>query len=198
MNTLLNQYQVCLNDFTRPVIIHGQCQPEIIRWHKLAMVPCTLPGGELAELVIPERLLRILNISTIASMTAAQDINTGLMSLLLPGVLLSECERLGMRRLSNKLQSLFQQFRGPGIRERLTLLCWAELATDIDHNEWKELHRLQAETLMRWIDEKLQAFRGLQSQIEDYVALNNFEVNVTVFHNSTVGMLPSVLSDSQG
>lgn len=172
MNTLLNQYQVCLNDFTRPVIIHGQCQPEIIRWHTLAMVPCTLPGGELAELVIPERLLRILNISTTASMTAAQDINTGLMSLLLPGVLLSECERLGMRRLSNKLQSLFQQFRGPGIRERLTLLCWAELATDIDHNEWKELHRLSTESLIAWTDQKLQTFWGLQPQIDDYIALS--------------------------
>lgn len=172
MNTLLNQYQVCLNDFTRPAIIHGQCQPEIIRWHTLAMVPCTLPGGELAELVIPERLLRILNISTIASMTAAQDINTGLMSLLLPGVLLSECERLGMRRLSNKLQSLFQQFRGPGIRERLTLLCWAELATDTDHNEWKELHRLSTESLIAWTDQKLQTFWGLQPQIDDYIALS--------------------------
>lgn len=173
MNTLLNQYQVCLNDFTRPAIIHGQCQPEIIRWHKLAIVPCTLPGGELAELVIPERLLRILNVPTTAPMTAAQDINTGLMSLLLPGVLLSECERLGMRRLSNKLQSLFQQFKGPGIRERLTLLCWAELATNIDHNEWKELHRLSSESLIAWTDQKLQTFWALQSQIEDYVALNN-------------------------
>ncbi|MBJ5342640.1 malate transporter [Salmonella enterica subsp. enterica serovar Kastrup] len=173
MNTLLNHYQACLNDYTHPAIIHGQCQPEIIRWHTLAIVSCTLPGGDLAELVIPERLQRILNIPTTAPMTAAQDINTGLMSLLLPGVLLSECERLGMRRLSNKLQSLFQQFKGPGIRERLTLLCWAELATDIDHNEWKELHRLSSESLIAWTDQKLQIFWALQPQIEDYVALNN-------------------------
>ncbi|ECB7304912.1 malate transporter [Salmonella enterica subsp. enterica serovar Yovokome] len=172
MNTLLNHYQTCLNDYTRPAIIHGQCQPEIIRWHTLAIVSCTLPGGDLAELVIPERLQRILNIPTTAPMTAAQDINTGLMSLMLPGVLLSECERLGMRRLSNKLQSLFQQFRGPGIKERLTLLCWSELATGIDHNEWKELHRLSTESLISWTDQKLQTLWGLQPQIEDYVALS--------------------------
>ncbi|EHX6162025.1 malate transporter [Salmonella enterica subsp. enterica serovar Canada] len=171
-NVLLNHYQTCLDDYTHPAVLHGQCQPEIIRWHTLAIVPCTLPGGDLAELVIPKRLLRILNIPTTAPMTAAQDINTGLMSLLLPGVLLSECERLGMRRLSNKLQSLFQQFRGPGIRERLTLLCWAELATDIDHNEWKELHRLSTESLIAWTDQKLQTLWGLQPQIEDYVALS--------------------------
>lgn len=105
-------------------------------------------------------------------MITAQDINTGLMSLMLPGVLLSECERLGMRRLSNKLQSLFQQFRGPGIKERLTLLCWSELATGIDHNEWKELHRLSTESLISWTDQKLQTLWGLQPQIEDYVALS--------------------------
>ncbi|HDC2661602.1 TPA: malate transporter [Salmonella enterica] len=173
MNTLLIHYQACLNDFTYPAILYGQCQPEINRWHKLAMVPCTLPGGELAGLVIPERLQHVLSLPTTAPITAAQDINTGLMSLLLPGVLLSECERLGMRRLSNKLQSLFQQFKGPGIRERLTLLCWAELATDIDHNEWKELHRLSTESLISWTDQKLQTLWGLQPQIEDYVALNN-------------------------
>ncbi len=172
MNTLLNHYQTCLNDYTRPAIIHGQCQPEIIRWHTLSIVSCTLPGGDLAELVIPERLQRILNIPTTAPMITAQDINTGLMSLMLPGVLLSECERLGMRRLSNKLQSLFQQFRGPGIKERLTLLCWSELATGIDHNEWKELHRLSTESLISWTDQKLQTLWGLQPQIEDYVALS--------------------------
>lgn len=61
-NVLLNHYQACLDDFTYPAILYGQCQPEINRWHKLAMVPCTLPGGELAELVIPERLQRVLNI----------------------------------------------------------------------------------------------------------------------------------------
>ncbi|EAA7241616.1 malate transporter [Salmonella enterica subsp. salamae] len=171
MNTLLNHYQTCLNDYTRPAILHGQCQPEIIRWHKLAMVPRTLPSGELAELVIPERLQRVLNIPTTAPITVAQDINKNLIPLLLPGVLLSECERLGMRRLSNKLQSLFQQFRGPGIKERLTLLCWSELATGIDHNEWKELHRLSTESLIAWTDQKLQEFWVLQSQIEDYIAL---------------------------
>ncbi|EKE2792412.1 malate transporter, partial [Salmonella enterica] len=100
MNTLLNHYQTCLNDYTRPAIIHGQCQPEIIRWHTLAIVSCTLPGGELAGLVIPERLQHVLSLPTTAPMAAVQDINTGLMPLLLPGVLLSECERLGMRRLS--------------------------------------------------------------------------------------------------
>lgn len=87
------------------------------------MVLCTLPSSELAELLIPERLQRVLNIPTTAPITVAQDINKNLMPLLLPGVLLSECERLGMRRLSNKLQSLFQQFRGPRFRERLMLLC---------------------------------------------------------------------------
>lgn len=147
-DVLLNHYQTCLDDYTRPAVLHGQCQQGINHWHKLAMVPCKLPGGDLAELVIPERLQRVLNIPTTAPITVAQDINKNLMPLLLPGVLLSECERLRMRRLSNKLQSLFQQFRGSGIRERLTLLCWSELATDIDHNEWKELHRLSTESLI--------------------------------------------------
>ncbi|EAO2686679.1 malate transporter [Salmonella enterica] len=172
-NVLLNHYQACLDDYTRPAVLHGQCQQGINRWHKLAMVPCKLPGGDLAELVIPERLQHVLNIPTTAPITAAQGINKSLMPLLLPGVLISECERLGMRSLSNKLQSLFQQFRVAGIRERLTLLCWSELATSINHDEWNELHRLQAEALMRWIDEKLHPFWGLQSEIEDYVALNN-------------------------
>ncbi|ECB3805291.1 malate transporter [Salmonella enterica subsp. enterica serovar Fufu] len=170
-NVLLNHYQTCLDDYTHPAILHGQCQQGINRWHKLAMVPCKLPGGDLAELVIPERLQRVLTIPTTAPITVAQDINKNLMPLLLPGVLLSECERLGMRRLSNKLQSLFQQFRGPGIRERLTLLCWSELATGIDHNEWKELHRLSTESLISWTDQKLQEFWVLQPQIEDYIAL---------------------------
>ncbi|EDU6485777.1 malate transporter [Salmonella enterica subsp. enterica serovar Gaminara] len=172
-NVLLNHYQTCLDDYTRPAVLHGQCQQGINRWHKLAMVPCKLPGGDLAELVIPERLQRVLTIPTTAPITTVQVINKDMMYLLQPGVLISECERLGMRRLSNKLQSLFQQFKGPGIRERLTLLCWAELATDIDHNEWKELHRLSSESLIAWTDQKLQTFWALQSQIEDYVALNN-------------------------
>lgn len=47
-NVLLNHYQTCLDDYTRPAVLHGQCQQGINRWHKLAMVPCTLPGGELA------------------------------------------------------------------------------------------------------------------------------------------------------
>ncbi|EIR7530792.1 malate transporter [Salmonella enterica subsp. enterica serovar Llandoff] len=171
-NVLLNHYQACLNDFTHPAIIHGQCQPEIIRWHTLTMVPYTLPGGELAGLVIPERLQHVLNIPTTAPITAAQGINKSLMPLLLPGVLLSECERLGMRSLSNKLQSLFQQFRVAGIRERLTLLCWSELATGIDHNEWKEVHRLSTESLVSWVEQKLQTFRGLSPHIDDYIALS--------------------------
>ncbi|ECE8799333.1 malate transporter [Salmonella enterica subsp. enterica serovar Vinohrady] len=172
-NVLLNHYQACLDDYTRPAVLHGQCQQGINRWHKLAMVPCKLPGGDLAELVIPERLQRILTIPTTAPITTVQVINKDMMYLLLPGVLISECERLGMRRLSNKLVSLFQQFNSPGVKECLTLLCWSELATSINHDEWNELHRLQAEALMRWIDEKLQTLWELQPQIEDYVALNN-------------------------
>ncbi|EBH5838360.1 malate transporter [Salmonella enterica] len=170
-DVLLNHYQACLDDYTRPAILHGQCQPEIIRWHTLTMVICTLPCSELAELLLPEGLQRVLNIPTTAPITVAQDINKNQMPLLLPGVLLSECKRLGMRRLSNKLQSLFQQFRGPGLRERLTLLCWSELATGIDHNEWKKLHRLSTESLISWTDQKLQEFWVLQPQIEDYIAL---------------------------
>lgn len=61
-NVLLNHYQACLDDYTRPAVLHGQCQQGINRWHKLAMVPCKLPGGDLAELVIPERLQRVLTI----------------------------------------------------------------------------------------------------------------------------------------
>ncbi|EAA3086272.1 malate transporter [Salmonella enterica] len=172
-NVLLNHYQACLDDYTRPAVLHGQCQQGINHWHKLAMVPCKLPGGDLAELVIPERLQRVLTIPTTAPITTVQVINKDMMYLLLPGVLISECERLGMRRLSNKLVSLFQQFNSPGVKECLTLLCWSELATSINHDEWNELHRLQAEALMRWIDEKLQTLWELQPQIEDYVALNN-------------------------
>ncbi|VEB50952.1 malate transporter [Salmonella enterica subsp. enterica] len=59
-----NHYQACLDDYTRPAILHGQCQPEIIRWHTLTMVICTLPCSELAELLLPEGLQRVLNIPT--------------------------------------------------------------------------------------------------------------------------------------
>ncbi|HGW6104756.1 TPA: malate transporter [Citrobacter werkmanii] len=172
-NVLLNHYQACLDDYTRPTVLHGQCQQGINRWHKLSMVPCILPGGDSAELVIPERLQLVLHIPTTAPITAAQNINKSLMPLLLAGVLLSECERLEMRRLSNNLQSLFQRFREPGIKEQLVLLCWSELATGIDHNEWNNLHSLQPEALMQWTRQKLQTFWGLQQLTEEYTGLCN-------------------------
>lgn len=84
-NVLLNHYQACLDDYTRPAVLHSQCQQGINRWHKLAMVPCKLPGGDLAELVIPERLQRVLTIPTTAPITTVQVINKDMMYLLLPG-----------------------------------------------------------------------------------------------------------------
>ncbi|MDI5454368.1 hypothetical protein MJM04_30845, partial [Salmonella enterica subsp. enterica serovar Cerro] len=42
-------------------------------------VICTLPCSELAELLLPEGLQRVLNIPTTAPITVAQDINKNLM-----------------------------------------------------------------------------------------------------------------------
>lgn len=90
------------------------------------MTAIPLPDGSRAHLIITEYLRCIANVSVVTEQPNYQRINKNTLYTLLPGVLLSECERLGLSHLSKNLTALFWKFLMSGIWSALTLLCWYE------------------------------------------------------------------------
>lgn len=105
---LLNHYQAWLDDFTRVSLFHGLCQQHISQWHRLAITACPMPGSSVTEVVIPQCLLPVTRTGRLGSCTSAPGLTKHTDYALLPGVLLSECYRLGKSRLANQLQMLFR------------------------------------------------------------------------------------------
>ncbi len=158
--SLLNHYQAWLDDFTWANIAHGLCQPEIKRWHKLAMTRCRSLNGLPSSLVIPHFLLSVTQTPVTDNPPELAQIIKCTDSPLLPGVLLSECARLGLISLAKQLKSAFWLNTAPGIRESLTLLCWCELAKNSDASEWC-IPCLQPEELPQWICDSQEKHPGL-------------------------------------
>lgn len=158
--SLLNHYQAWLDDFTWANIAHGLCQPEIKRWHKLAMTRCRSLNGLPSSLVIPHFLLSVTQTPVTDNPPELAQIIKCTDSPLLPGVLLSECARLGLISLAKQLKSAFWLNTAPGIRESLTLLCWCELAKNSDASEWC-IPCLQPEELQQWICDSQEKHPGL-------------------------------------
>lgn len=163
---LLNHYQAWLNDFTRINLCHGLCQQEIEHWHKLAVTSCRSPGG---VIVVPQYLLQVTQTSHEEECAVIPRLNKQTDYSLLPGVLLSECYRLGKSRLAEQLQMLFRLHTQPGSRQALTLLCWCELVSGRDLDEWYTLHLPLPDTLKQWMSEKQESYRGLKTLTEDYI-----------------------------
>ncbi|HAN6103265.1 TPA: secretoglobin family protein [Escherichia coli] len=166
---LLNHYQAWLDDFTRVSLFHSLCQQHIIQWHRLAITASLMPDGSVTECVIPQCLLPVTRTDQLGSCSAIPGLTKHTDYSLLPGVLLSECYRLGKSRLAEQLQLLFRQYPQPGIRESLTLLCWCELATGKNMGEWYELHLPLPYTLKRWLAVKQLTYRGLKTLTDDYI-----------------------------
>ena len=166
---LLNHYQAWLDDFTRVSLFHGLCQQHISQWHRLAITACPMPGSSVTEVVIPQCLLPVTRTGRLGSCTSAPGLTKHTDYALLPGVLLSECYRLGKSRLANQLQMLFRLNVQPGMRQALTLLCWCALATGKDMEEWYALHLPQPDTLTQWLAVKQRAYRGLKTLTDGYI-----------------------------
>ena len=166
---LLNHYQTWLDDFTRLNMFHGLCQQQITQWHQLAITSCITTGGHSVEIVIPECLLSIIRTRGLKSCAAIPRLTKQTDYSLLPGVLLSECYRLGKGRLAEQLKMLFRLNAQPGMRQTLTLLCWCELTTGEDMEEWYELHLSLPDTLKHWLATKQRAYRGLKAVTDDYI-----------------------------
>ena len=166
---LLNHYQVWLDDFTRVSLLHGSCQQHITQWHRLAITACPMPESSETEVVIPHCLLPVTRTDQLESCSAAPGLTKHTDYSLLPGVLLSECYRLGKSRLADQLQMLFRLHVQPGIRQTLTLLCWCELVTGKDMKEWYELHLSLPDTLKQWLAIKQRTYRGHKALTDDYI-----------------------------
>lgn len=166
---LLNHYQAWLNDFTRINLFHGLCQQEIEHWHKLAITSCRSSGGMTSAIVVPQCLLQVTQTSQEEECTVIPRLNKRTDYSLLPGVLLSECYRLGKSRLAEQLQMLFRLHTQPGFRQTLTLLCWCELVAGRDLDEWYSLHLPLPDTLKQWMSEKQKSYRGLKTLTENYI-----------------------------
>ncbi|CVF46325.1 secretoglobin family protein [Serratia sp. CY32780] len=166
---LLNHYQTWLDDFTHISLSHGLCQQHITQWHRLAITTSPTLDGSVIEIVIPQRLLPITRTVRLESCTVDPGLTKNTDYTLLPGVLLSECYRLGKSRLADQLQMLLRLHVQPGMRQTLTLLCWCELATGKDMREWYALHLQLPEMLRQWLTIKQRAYRGLKTLTEDYI-----------------------------
>ncbi|APG17007.1 hypothetical protein A3780_05315 [Kosakonia radicincitans] len=159
-NQLLNHYQDWLDDFTRINFAHDLCQPEIKRWHRLAMTTCRPHNGLSSSLVFPPFLLSVTLTPVADNQPQQAQIIKYADYPLLPGVLLSECTRLGLLSLVKQLKSAFWLNTAPAMRESLTLLCWCELTKNSDASEWC-IPCLQPEGLQQWISDSQEKHPGL-------------------------------------
>ncbi|WP_350316331.1 secretoglobin family protein [Pectobacterium aroidearum] len=166
---LLNHYQTWLDDFTRINLCHGLFQQAITQWHKLAVTSCQHEEGNTSVIVIPLCLLRIIRTHPIADCNITHQLIKHIDYPLLPGVLFSECCRLGKRRLAEQLKMLFRLHTQPEVRHALILLCWCELATGSDLEEWYSLHLLDVDELKQWILARQKVYRGLAVLTKDYI-----------------------------
>lgn len=166
---LLNHYQTSLDDFTRINVFHGLYHQQITQWHRLTITSCLIPEGHSVEVVLPQRLLPLTRTGLVESCTTIPRLTKNIDYSLLPGVLLSECYRLGKSRLADQLQMLFRLHVQPGLRQTLTLLCWCELVTGKDMKEWYELHLSLPDPLKQWLAIKQRTYRGLKALADDYI-----------------------------
>jgi hypothetical protein len=88
---------------------------------------------------------------------------------LLPGVLFSECCRLGKRKLAEQLKMLFRLHTQPEMRHALILLCWCDFTTGSDLDEWYSLHLSNADELKQWISARQKTYRELAALTKDYI-----------------------------
>jgi hypothetical protein len=165
---LLNHYQAWLDDFTRANLTHGLCQPEIKHWHTLAMTTCRPLNGLASSLVIPHFLLSVTQTPVTDTQPQQAQITKCTDYPLLPGVLLSECFRLGLFRLAEQLRTIFWLNTAPGMRESLTLLCWCELAKNSAASGWC-IPCLQPEGLQHWITDSQEKHPGLGEFTDAYL-----------------------------
>lgn len=166
---LLNHYQTWLNDFTRINLFHGLCQQEIEHWHKLAITSRHLSDDSVSVIVVPQCLLQVTQTSLEKTCAVIPRLNKHTDYSLLPGVLLSECYRLGKNKLAEQLQMLFRLHTQPGFRQTLTLLCWCDLVADCDWDEWYTLHLLLPDEQKKWVLEKQNSYQGLNALTENYI-----------------------------
>ncbi|MDE8756767.1 secretoglobin family protein [Pectobacterium polaris] len=166
---LLNHYQTWLDDFTRINLWHGLCQQKIEQWHKLTIASGQQEDGSTSIIVIPQYLLQVIRTEQVVDCNITHKLIKHIDYPLLPGVLFSECCRLGKRRLAEQLKMLFRLHTQPGIRDALILLCWCELATGSELEEWYSLHLLDANELKQWILARQKAYRGLAALTKDYI-----------------------------
>ncbi|WP_261642251.1 hypothetical protein [Erwinia mallotivora] len=99
---LLNHYQTWLDDFTRISLSHGLCQQHIAQWHRLAITTSPTLDDSVIEIVIPQCLLPIIRTTRLEPCTVDPGLTKHTDYTLLPGVLLSECYRLGKSRLADQ------------------------------------------------------------------------------------------------
>ncbi|MBT9186123.1 secretoglobin family protein [Pectobacterium carotovorum subsp. carotovorum] len=166
---LLNHYQTWLDDFTRLNLCHGLFQQSITLWHKLTIASCQQEDGSISVIVIPQCLLQVIRTEQVVDCNIIPQLIKHIDYPLLPGVLFSECCRLGKRKLAEQLKMLFRLHTQVGMRHALILLCWCELTTGSDLDEWYSLHLPNADELKQWISARQKAYRGLATLTKDYI-----------------------------
>ncbi|MEI7125677.1 secretoglobin family protein [Pectobacterium versatile] len=155
---LLNHYQTWLDDFTRINLWHGLCQQKIEHWHKLTITSGQQEDGSTSIIVIPQCLLQVIRTEQVV------DCN------IIPQLIKhSECCRLGKRKLAEQLKMLFRLHTQPEMRHALILLCWCDLTTGSDLDEWYSLHLSNADELKQWVSARQKAYRGLAMLTKDYI-----------------------------
>lgn len=173
LSTLLDKYQSHLDGSTTHAIRQGISTRKIHAFHQLSLTTVSLPDQRKAYLIIPARLMQQSGISRIEAdsrailpVKAARYLRRYPM---LSGILISECERLHLEVLSDRLQRLFDRENDPGIREMLTLLCWSELLDGLSYREWASLADKTDRQVQVWINTRLRTQPTLRAVIEEYV-----------------------------
>ncbi|MBI0552208.1 secretoglobin family protein [Pectobacterium parmentieri] len=166
---LLNHYQTWLDDFTRINLWHGLCQQKIEHWHKLTITSGQQEDGSTSIIVIPQRLLQVIRTEQVVDYNIIPQLIKHIDYPLLPGVLFSECCRLGKRKLAEQLKMLFRLHTQPEMRHALILLCWCDFTTGSDLDEWYSLHLSNADELKQWISARQKTYRGLAALTKDYI-----------------------------
>lgn len=171
-------YQNWLTGFTKLTVGQGMCHQNIYHHHTLAVGSLRFPGEKEVIAIVPQCLHRIIYGKAAASFSVDDDLGVSLFTQehllvhhpMLEGILLSECVRLGQRKLANQLTSLLRQFSGSELRLKLVWLCWYDLMLGNCLDDWTDnLKFKKSKEMDIWIINRQAENPALTSTMDEYV-----------------------------
>lgn len=151
---------------------------EYIHHHTLTVGSLRFPGEGEVIAIVPQCLHRIIYGRTTVPLAVNDDLSVNLCTQehllvhhrMLEGILLSECVRLGQRKLANQLTSLLRQSSGNELRLKLVWLCWYDLMLGNCLEDWTDnLKFKKSKEMDIWIIDRQAENPALTSMMDEYV-----------------------------